>query len=87
MEKYLTAKEAREMANKWQEVQVAYYIQKTIEAVKDTANRGYYSKRLSAPSVNVSRKECKKILEDLGYTLTGTGESWNISWLEEKIEE
>ena len=87
MEKHLTAKEAREMANKWQEVQVAYYIQKIIEAVKDTANRGYYSKRVSAPSGNVSRKDCKKILEDLGYTLTGTGDSWNISWLEEKIEE
>jgi hypothetical protein len=83
MEKYLTAKEAREMANKWQEVQVAFYIQQTIEAVKEVANKGGYSKSLLAPLGNVSRKECRKILEDLGYTLTGAGDSWNISWLEQ----
>lgn len=87
MEKYLTAKEACEMANEWQEKQIALYIQKIIETVRDAANRGYYSKPIGAPPGNVSRKECRKILEDLGYTLTGAGDSWNISWLEEKIED
>ena len=86
MKEYLTAKEAREMANKWQEVQVAFYIQQTIEAVREAANKGHYSKPLNAPPGNVSRKECKKILEGLGYTLTGAGDSWHISWLEQ-IEE
>ena len=86
MEKHLTAKEAREMANKWQEKLIACYIQQIIEAVRDSANRGYYSKPIGAPPGNVSRKECKKILEDLGYTLTCAGDSWNISWLEQ-IEE
>lgn len=82
MKEYLTAKEAREMASKWQEVQIDFYIQRAIDAIKESANKGYYSKSFEAPPMNVSRKDCKKILEELGYTITGNGGSWSISWLE-----
>ncbi len=86
MEKYLTAKEAYEMANKWQEVQVAFYIQRAIDAIKESANKGYYSKSFEAPPLNVSRKSCKKILEELGYTISSANGSWSISWLEKAKE-
>ena len=80
MEKRMTAVDAREMANNWQENKCSKYVDKALEQIAERAGKGFYSAEVPIPSPdNVNYNECVKAMKELGYTLDYQG-SYYTRW-------
>ena len=80
MEKRLTAEQAHKIAINWQENKCATYVDRALDAIRERAEKGYFTVDVLNPQPgNVNKEECIKAMQELGFTIN---HSWGdyIRW-------
>lgn len=73
----MTAKEAKELANKVMVDPNPPYLQEALNEIKRVANDGYYSFLFNARPLSPA---IRYRLKDLGYEVSLDGNSWVVFW-------
>ena len=69
----LTADQARAIAINWQENKCSAYVDRALEAIKERAEKGYFTADVLDPHPsNVNRDECIKAMKELGFSIDHT---------------
>ena len=69
----LTADQAHAIATNWQENKCSAYVDKALEAIKERAEKGYFTADVLNPRPdNVNKEECIKAMQDLGFCIDHT---------------
>ena len=80
MKNYLTAEQAHEIAINWQKNKCSTYVEQALIAIKERAEKGYFTADVLNPHPdNVNKEKCIKAMKNLGFSID---HSWNdyIRW-------
>ena len=66
----LTADQAHAIAINWQENKCSAYVDRALEAIKERAEKGYFTADVLDPHPsNVNKEECIKAMQELGFSI------------------